>query len=302
MLTKNTLSPAPARTAVALGCFDGLHRGHLAVIGAAVARRAEGLLPAVFTFDESPQKELTGKAVPRLMTNSWKEQLLSDYGVELLYNIDFSEVMKLTPPSFVQGVLRDMLHAGAVFCGENYHFGRGGHAGVKELELLCQENGIELQVVPGVASGGRLISSTRIRELVQQGDMEQAAQLLGRPYCFDFPVAHGRRVGRLMGTPTLNQPFPQNFVLPKFGVYASRVYFKDWCMVGVTNVGVRPTVGADGPLAETWMPDYHGEELYGEVVRTELLEFLRPEMKFEGLEQLRAAILENGEQVRRKYG
>ena len=155
---------------------------------------------------------------------------------------------------------------------------------------------MELYVVPPVEDGGEKVSSTRIRKAVEAGDIPTANRLLGRPFGFSLEVIHGNHIGTGLGTPTINQAIPEGFVLPRFGVYAS------WCRVGgqffygVTNVGVKPTVGSDKVLAETWMPEFSGD-LYGKRVRVFLLEFLRPERKFASLEELKAAITYNGRQA-----
>ena len=162
---------------------------------------------------------------------------------------------------------------------------------------LCQQAGAELYVAPPVREGEQKVSSTRIRAAVEAGDIPLANRLLGRPFGFSLEVIHGNHIGTGLGTPTINQAIPEGFVLPKFGVYAS------WCRVGgeyfygVTNVGVKPTVGSDRVLAETWMPDFQGD-LYGKRVRVFLLEFLRPERKFHSLDELKSAIRENGEQAK----
>lgn len=299
MITYETLAPAPGSTSVALGFFDGLHLGHQAVLSAALKGKEEGLLPAVFTFSESPQRALSGRGAPELMTPAQKEEELRKMGFAALWRVDFSAVMKLEAETFVRDILNKTLCAGRVCCGFNYRFGRGGLAGCEEIALLCAPYHIEVLSLPPIKEEGEAISSTRIRALVEKGESEQAEKLLGRPFGFEFTVVHGRRIGRLMGTPTLNQPIPPNFVLPKFGVYASRVTFGGHSYTGVTNVGIKPTVGADAPLAETWMPDYTGEELYGCRVRVELLHYLRPEIRFESLEMLREAILADGRRAQR---
>lgn len=291
------LTPAPADTAVALGFFDGIHLGHRAVISGAVREKINGLAPTVLTFTESPLRELTGAGAPRLLEEGDREAQLSGQGVELLYLLPFTGLMELTPERFVEEVLVNTLRAKRVFCGFNYRFGRGGRADAKRLIELCRPFGVQVTVLEPVILDDAPVSSTRIRNMIEVGDVRTAARLLGRPFSFDFEVVHGRQVGRLMGTPTLNQPFPEGFVLPKFGVYASLVRFDQVLTYGVTNVGVKPTVGADGPLAETWMPAYTGGELYGKKVCTSLMEFLRSEKKFADLDALRAAILADGKKA-----
>ena len=282
-----------APCSLALGAFDGLHRGHMAVIHAACAPGEEGasLEPAVLTFARSP----SGNSA--VLTGRDKERLLEAAGVERLYSLDFAAVKDWEAEAFVQQVLFAKCGARRLCCGEDFRFGKGARGDVTLLRRLCQQAGAELYVAPPVREGEQKVSSTRIRAAVEAGDIPLANRLLGRPFGFSLEVIHGNHIGTGLGTPTINQAIPEGFVLPKFGVYAS------WCRVGgeyfygVTNVGVKPTVGSDRVLAETWMPDFQGD-LYGKRVRVFLLEFLRPEQKFHSLDELKAAIRENGEQAK----
>jgi len=244
--------------------------------------------------------ELAGKGKPRLMSNTLKEEMLGKLGIEVLYLVPFSEVKNLPPEVFVEEILKNTLRAEKVFCGYNYHFGAGGTADKEELKALCRPRGIQVCDLPPVTLEGAPVSSTRIRKALEKGGARQARELLGHPFSYDFEVVHGRHIGHLMGTPTLNQVFPEDYLVPRYGVYASLVSFDQVVTYGVTNIGVKPTVGAEEkPLSETWMPDYAGEALYGKMVKIELLEFIRPEKRFGGLEELRAMILKNGEQARK---
>ena len=282
-----------APSSLALGAFDGLHRGHMAVIRRACAPGEGGrrLQPAVFTFSRSP----AGNSA--VLTGRDKERLLEDAGVEVLYSLEFSQVKDWEAEAFVEQVLFETCAARRLCCGEDFRFGRGALGDTALLQTLCDRRGVELTVVPPVKEGGEKVSSTRIRAAVEAGDISLANRLLGRPFGFSLEVIHGNHIGTGLGTPTINQAIPEGFVLPRFGVYAS------WCRVGgeyfygVTNVGVKPTVGSDRVLAETWMPEFQGD-LYGKRVRVFLLEFLRPEKKFGSLEELKAAIQTNGEQAK----
>lgn len=282
-----------APCSLALGAFDGLHRGHMAVIHVACAPGEEGasLEPAVLTFARSP----SGNSA--VLTGRDKERLLEAAGVERLYSLDFAAVKDWEAEAFVRQVLFAKCGARRLCCGEDFRFGKGARGDVTLLRRLCQQAGAELYVAPPVREGEQKVSSTRIRAAVEAGDIPLANRLLGRPFGFSLEVIHGNHIGTGLGTPTINQAIPEGFVLPKFGVYAS------WCRVGgeyfygVTNVGVKPTVGSDRVLAETWMPDFQGD-LYGKRVRVFLLEFLRPERKFHSLDELKAAIRENGEQAK----
>lgn len=287
-----------APTSIALGFFDGVHLGHAAVISRAAACKKEGLIPAVFTFASSPQGLLTGEAPPALMTASCKVRTMERLGIEALFIIDFSDVRSLNPQEFVKQVLIDRLCAKKLFCGFNFHFGSGGTGDAHALEMIARGDNIPVETVAPVRCGGAPVSSTRIRRALVDGDVQNANAMLGRPFSFDFTVAHGNKLGRKMETPTFNQPFPGGFILPKFGVYATAVEIGGELRCGVTNIGVRPTVGADRPLAETWMPGFDCGELYGRQVEVRLLEFLRPEKKFPGVKELQAEILKNGEEAK----
>lgn len=295
------LTASKVPTAVALGSFDGIHIGHRAVIDCAVFGKAAGLMPTVFTFEASPLAQLNGKPAEMLMTNSRKIELLESVGIEQIYMLPFSAVMNLTAREFVDEILMKICNAKKVCCGFNFSFGRGGSAGSTELKELCGAHSIEVRVSSAVIIENEPVSSTRIRSLVEQGKVDTAKELLGRPFGFDFTVVRGRQLGRKMGTPTINQPFPQGFILPKFGVYASRVYIDGKQYYGVTNVGVKPTVGSDCALAETWIPDFSGD-LYGKNIQVDLLEFVRPEKKFSDLSELRAEILRNKESAKNIAG
>jgi riboflavin kinase / FMN adenylyltransferase len=291
------LTPSVGDSAVALGSFDGLHLGHQKVISSAVAGTKQGLVPTVFTFAANPLTELGGRAGGEIITQEQKISLLEDFGVEQLYILKFSVVKDLSPQEFVDRILIGVCRAKEVCCGFNFTFGCGGRATSGTLSKLCAEREIKAEISEAVLLGGEPVSSTRIRGDIAAGAVDEAARLLGRPYGYCSSVQHGRRLGRELGTPTLNQAIPPDFVLPCFGVYASKVYIEGKEYAGVTNVGVKPTVGSPCALAETWMPEYHGADIYGKVVRVDLMKFLRPERKFSGLEELKMEIIKNGEQA-----
>ena len=276
--------------AAALGSFDGLHLGHRQVIGNTLS--APGLRPAVITFQQNPSVSLQKKPVPLLTTNEQKLALLEEMGVEVVYLLPFDRIRDMEPEDFVEALYR-VCRIRALSCGFNFRFGKNGRGDAGLLKELCREKGIELSVTPPVSVAGETVSSTRIRACLEQGDVQQAGQLLGRPFGYDFEVTHGRQLGRTWGTPTINQPFPAGYVLPRFGVYASLVEVEGQKYYGVTNIGVKPTVGSDCALSETWIPEFSGD-LYGKKVPVELLDFIRPERKFDSLEQLKNEILENG--------
>ena len=300
MIINRELTPSEGASAVALGSFDGLHPGHRKVISLALAGAKRGLTPTVFTFEQNPKARTDGFGGV-LLPEEEKIRALQKMGVAQLYLLDFDSIKDLSPQAFAADVLAGVCKAKLACCGFNFTFGRGGTADSADLRRLCEPLGIETAVADAVDAEGGPISSTRIRNLLEEGRADEAAELLGRPFGYRSPVLAGRKLGRRLGTPTLNQAVPEELVRPKFGVYVSAVSFGETITFGVTNVGVKPTVGSDAVLAETWMPGYGGPDLYGHTVRVDLLKFLRPEKKFDSIEELGAEIRRNGAQAERYF-
>lgn len=289
-------------TAVALGFFDGLHKGHRSVIELAADGRHSGLVPLCLTFSQSPKSVVSGQELPLLMTRSDKSRTLEKLGIEQTVFADFTKLMNLSARQFVSEILIKQLNARMLYCGFNYRFGKNAEGDTHTLFGLCREYGIELKVLPPAEDDGEVVSSTLIKQLIANGDMRRANRLLCGCFGFEAQVSHGMRLGRTLGTPTLNQYPPKELVVPKYGVYCSLVTLPDgeaYC--GVTNVGIKPTVGGKTLLWETWMPRYSGSELYGESADVRLLEFIRPERRFESLDELRAEILRNGDRALEIY-
>ena len=284
IITELERSEKPSSTA--LGYFDGIHKGHRAVIEEAVeeAKKRE-LVPTVFTLLQSPRTVLRGEQSNNIITLDEKLSILENLGIEQVYLIDFNSIKNITANDFVRDVLCGCFHARHVSCGFNYHFGAGAQGSGEKLEEVCKEYGITVFARPRITMDEKPISSTRIRECIVRGDIEAANNMLGRQW----------------GTPTLNQEFPEGLVKPCFGVYVSVVtaHGKKYC--GVTNVGVKPTVGSDKVLIETWMPDYTGRDLYDETLDVRFLQFIRGERKFSDIDELKAEILKNGELAKKIF-
>lgn len=277
-------------TAVALGCFDGLHLGHRAVIDRTDFYKVDKLYRTVFSFsDDIPYK----KDTRHIITFEDKCEALSDMGVSNLIIPSFELIREYSPAKFFLEILVDMLGAKLIVCGENYHFGKHAAGNSKLLRSMCAEYGIEYRIVAPVVYQNEIISSSRVRCVISNGDMKTAEKMLGRLFSYKFEVVGGRRLGRTLGTPTINQYFPDNFVIPRYGVYASVTEVGEKKHHSVTNIGIKPTVGSDKPLSETWIPDFHGD-LYGKKIRVSLVQFMREEQKFSSLEELKTAILRDG--------
>lgn len=269
--------------ALALGTFDGIHKGHLNVLYETKKLENEGLTPAVLVFDRHPQEVLTGQKHFLLLSPSEKNRIFKENGI-LPVNICFEEIKDLSPEEFV--LFTKNLGAKALVCGENFRFGKNSSGNTEILWKLCEKYGIIFRTAKSEYCGGSLISSSRIRELIRQGETEKANEMLGRNFSYDFPVTHGKGNGTAWGFPTANQKIPDYFIRPRFGVYASRLVFDGKIYPAVTNFGVKPTVTDLGEaVSETFILRFDGD-LYGKTLRVELIKFLRDEQKFESIDAL----------------
>ena len=299
MIIYDTITELHTPTAVALGHFDGVHKGHQLVIGNAVKCKGQNnLTPVVFTFQQNPASIVKNKKIPYLMLREDKNSFMEKLGVEILFDIDFHTAKGILPEEFVREILYKKLKASRVYCGFNYHFGNGGTANSENLRDLCSKYNIEVVALPPAMYNDEPISSTRIRHYLKQGRVSDVTKMLGREYSYELTVCKGNQLGRRMGTPTFNQIIPDGMILPRFGVYVTAVTNAEGKKVcGVTNIGIKPTIGADAPLAETWLPNYSCGELYGKKVRFEILDFIRGEKKFGSIYELKASILSDGQKA-----
>ena len=277
-------------SAVALGFFDGVHIGHQAVIAAAVnSARAEGWQAAVFTFSLPAGHAMKGG---RLITDEEKHRRIEALGADHFFEPPFEEFCDLSPQAFVTGVLAGLYNAKAVFCGDNFTFGKKAAGNVAVLRALCEPLGIRVEVVPMAFYEGETVSATRIRAALAAGEMGEVAAMLGRPYAVDFEVRHGDGLGHTLGMPTLNQVYPAGFACPRFGVYVTRALVDGAWHPGATGFGERPTVNktGEGATCETFLPGFSGQ-LYGRRVTVEFLEYIAESRRFENTDQLRAAVM-----------
>lgn len=275
--------------ALALGNFDGVHEGHRRLLLAAreAARNIPGCLAGAWTFTSLAKSDTE---TPALTTTEEKLRLFAEAGLDFAILVDFSAVRDLSPEQFVRDHLIGTLGCAAVVCGFNFRFGYRGAGTAADLTRLLTEESIPLTVVDPVTREGAVVSSTRIRAAVAEGDMETAAALLGRPFSVCLPVRHGKKLGRSLGLPTINQDFPAGHIVPRHGIYVCRCTVGKECYPAVANVGIRPSVDKDGHVnCETHLLHYDGD-LYGEVVCVQFLTRIRDEMRFDSLEALRAAI------------
>ncbi len=279
--------------AVALGVFDGVHLGHRRVLASTLGN--QGLVSAVISFGDGAAA-LKRDAVT-LCSESYTASLFETIGIEEWFQADFAYYRDLSPEDFVEQVLVRQLSAKRVCCGFNFRFGKGGKGDTALLQTLCAAHGVEVVIADELRDDDGRISSDRIRRLIEAGEIETATRLLGHPFVIDTPVSHGQALGRTLDFPTANQPLPAGFVLPRFGVYMSTAVIDGNTYYGVTNIGVRPTVGAESPLAETWFDEFDGD-LYDRPLRVVLTRFLREEQRFDSVDELKAQILADRDRAR----
>lgn len=287
-------------TAVALGYFDGIHLGHRAVLNSALrCARQENLVPVVMLFDVHPRKIIQGKTPPVLKSESSKRELLVEMGFTVA-DFNFRKSVNCSPEEFIEKILIEGLNAKAVSCGFDFHYGKGGKGDVESLERELGKRGVRVNAQAPVLLDGQKVSSTAIREFITSGEIERANAMLGREFSYDLAVGKGDGLGRVMGFPTINQWFPEDHVVPKYGVYASKVFVDGVRYPSVTNVGIRPTVASENMRSETCILDFSGD-LYGKNVEVFLVRYLRPEIKFSDLQALSAQIEKDIEQARIIY-
>lgn len=279
-------------SAVSLGKFDGLHRGHRELMKHVLAKKKEGLTSVIFTFEKNPTRMFQGLSGQNIMTNEERRNLLADAGIEELLECPFiPEISHMEPEKFVKEVLVGQLHAAFVAVGEDFHFGFQRKGDCKMLKSLGEQYGFSVEVVEKVKSHGRDISSTYVREALHEGNIPLANELLGYRYFVSGEVLHGRQIGRTLGLPTTNLLPSTQKLLPPNGVYLTKTFLEEGDYYGITNIGYKPTVGGETQKGvETFLFDFQGD-LYGQKIRVEFIEFERPEQKFKSLEELKARIL-----------
>ena len=279
------------KTAVALGFFDGFHIAHQKVISLAVN---SGYLPVVFTFSTGINCPESKKDMLLLNDNDTKYNLIKKLGAKVLVEPSFLDIKNISAEEFVNEYLAKKLNAKVLICGENFSFGRKALGNSNLLERLSVKNNIQTLVVNSLKYEGGLVSSSRIRSALVDADLKTVKNMLGYDYFWNRVVVEGNKNGRKIGYPTINQNFPLGCIIPKIGVYVSKVNVNGAEHMGITNIGVRPSVSLiNRPIAETYIINYCGEELYGQYVKVSILKYVRGEKKFDSLQQLKNAIKED---------
>ncbi len=281
------------RCAVALGIFDGVHLGHRAVLDLALEQKKNGLTPAVFSFSPSAVLRKTSGQDGYIYNWTQKFYILENLGFsgENIHFVNFEEVCGLTGEEFCENILKNrFLNAEVVCCGNDFRFGKDASCGVEDLRRFGKKYGFEVHTADDVKIDGITVSSGEIRQLLLNGGIERADRLLGTPYRILGKVVHGKEIGRKINFPTINQEYSDGQLVPKYGVYQTVTDVDGVKYKSITNVGVKPTIeGERKPLAETHILDFDGD-LYNEYIEVEFCKFIRPEMKFSSVEELKKQI------------
>ena len=268
---------------MALGFFDGIHVGHAALLNK-TKEMAENLnaSPSVLTFDIHPDNIVFNKEVPLINSASDRENIIRrEFGIDNVVFIHFNrKVMEMDWKVFIDEIIEEFSVCGIVV-GYDFCFGFKGLGRADKLKEYCKDLGIACEIIPAVMIDGEVVSSTLIRELIENGDMEKANEYLGHAHTLADTVRSGYHLGTKLGTPTINMKFPEGVMVPKRGVYAAKVFLEDGSEhVAVTNIGIRPTVSDENSVSvESFILDFNGN-LYDRHVRVEFYKFLRPEKKF----------------------
>ena len=284
------------RTAVMIGKFDGLHKGHQLLLKNVLKEKQNGLLSCVVTFDFSAYDGIPKKG---LITAEAMTELLKEAGVDYYVRLPFTdEFASMRAEDFICHVLVEKLHVQKIYCGPDFRFGRGRRGSTDMLKAFGSEQGFDVTILDKTAAFGTEISSSVIRSYLTEGKIRQANEALGRPYTISGTVIHGRFLATEFGYPTINIVPEADLFLPRFGVYYVRVLMDGRWYDGMANIGVKPTVTDDDvALLETYLLDTSGN-FYDKFTRTEFVEFVRPERKFESLKALERQIADDLLKVR----
>ena len=289
-------------TAVTLGKFDGLHRGHeLLMKNVLECSKTHQVASVAFTFDMPPRNRVEEIVANVLTTNDEKQYIFEKQGIDYLIECPFtSEVMSMEPKAFIEWIANS-LNMKFVVVGDDFRFGFKRAGDYHTLQAYEKEYGYKTIVIEKLKDSNRDISSTYVREKIADGNIRKANELLGYNYFIKSEILHGKKLGRRIGMPTINMILPEHKLLPPNGVYVTEVLVDGEHYMGVTNVGCKPTVTDDRIVGvETYIDDFC-QDLYGEKIVVSFLEYIRPEMKFDSIEELKAQMESDIEVARKCY-
>ena len=278
---------------MAVGFFDGVHIGHAALLERAKQKALEtGARPAVLSFDTHPDDLVFHQSIKLIGDSENRRDLIERcFGIEEVFFLRFDRDLMNMPWDQFISFSAEKFNIRCYIVGYDFTFGKDREGTAEKLKLYCQQNGLGCEIIDPVRLDGKVVSSTLIRSLIEQGNIQQANRFLGHPYCLSGIVHSGFHIGRQMEAPTINLSFPEGVTIPRHGVYATKVVLRDGReFMAATNVGIRPTVSKDNKVsAESFLLYFNGD-LYGIKVRVDFYSFLRQEKKFPDLQTLSAQI------------
>lgn len=278
-------------TSVTLGKFDGVHLGHRLLMDKVLSGEKQGLVPTVFTFDRFPSQFLLHQKMTSILTENEKEEVLRSIGIKRYVLFPFHEkTASMEPEQFVEEILVNTLNVKQLYVGTDFRFGKNRTGTVDLLNKLSNRYHFTFEAVEKRIYQEEEISSSRIRECIVNGCMEDVTNMLGMAYQLQGEIVHGRSLGHTLGVPTINQDIPEGKILPKLGVYCAEVLVDGKIYYGIANVGSKPTVQEEKIYGVETHLFGCNEDLYGKQVTTKLLHFVRPEEKFPSVEALKAQL------------
>lgn len=290
------------KSVVTIGKFDGIHKGHEALIDKCVSySKKEKLTNIVFTFRNSPVSYFSNIVTREIITESEKMNKLSLLGVNVVIDVPFNEDMaEISAEDFVKEILVNKLGAKKLIIGHDFAFAKNREGTPPVLKILGKKYGFEVEIVKPIIINNIRVSSTHIKDLIYAGRVDEIKDYLGRNYTIEGMVVHAKKLGRTIGFPTANIKMQENFIIPKRGIYATKVYIDNEVYVGATNIGYNPTVNGEKMSVETNILQFD-KDIYGETIKLEFLERIRDEKKFEGLNELKIQLKMDTNYIYKKY-
>lgn len=278
----------PEDSAVTLGKFDGIHRGHQKLIKKVLEQKKQGLKSVAFTFGQMPGTVFLGSKGRTILTRKERREHFRAMGIDYMVECPFVvQIIQMEPEKFIEEILVNQLHARYIAVGTDFHFGHNRRGDYQLLRKLSSKYGYQVEVVDKECLENAEISSSRVREELKKGHMKMVRELLGYPYYVSGTVVHGHRIGRTLGIPTTNILPDDEKMLPPNGVYLTKTVFDGEEYFGITNIGVKPTIsGEEAKGIETHLFDFD-RDLYGKELTVEFYAFERGECRFESLEKLK---------------